>query len=99
VPYFYDGERGRYATRLLDAARAARNARRGLWGGCSVTAPVPLVPPSGSCDANYTGACVPPYPPDLDCAELRALGLALPVRVVGSDPHRLDADGDRLGCE
>jgi endonuclease YncB( thermonuclease family) len=99
VPYFYDGDRGRYATRLLDAVRAAKSARRGLWGRCSGSAPVPLVPPSGGCDPNYAGACVPPYPPDLDCGELRALGLALPVRVVGSDPHRLDADGDRLGCE
>lgn len=59
--------------------------------------PSPLVP--GGCDPGYSGACVPPYPPDLDCAELRALGLALPVRVVGSDPHRLDGDGNRLGCE
>jgi micrococcal nuclease len=42
---------------------------------------------------------VPPYPPDLDCADLRALGIPLPVRVVGSDPHRLDGDHDGLGCE
>jgi micrococcal nuclease len=101
VPYFYDGERGRYASRLLDAERAAKRSGRGLWGAsCGPqTAPVPLVPPSGSCDPNYTGACVPRHPPDLDCPDLRALGLALPVRVVGSDPHRLDGDGDGLGCE
>jgi hypothetical protein len=41
---------------------------------------------------------VPPYPPDVDCADIRALGIA-PVQVVGSDPHRLDADDDGLGCE
>jgi micrococcal nuclease len=99
VPNFYGGVRGRYAGRLLDAVRAAKTAHRGLWGGCARTAPVPLVPPSAGCDPNYTGACVPPYPPDLDCGELRALGLDVPVRVVGSDPHRLDADGDGLGCE
>jgi endonuclease YncB( thermonuclease family) len=100
-PYFYRGERGRYATRLLEAARAAKSAGRGLWGAsCGAQSdPVPLVPPTGSCDPNYAGACVPPSPPDLDCPQLRALGLALPVRVVGSDPHRLDADGDGLGCE
>jgi hypothetical protein len=28
----------------------------------------------------------------------RALGVA-PVRVLGSDPYRLDGDGDGLGCE
>lgn len=125
TPYFYRGDRGRYASQLMAAATAAKAARRGLWGGSPRTrldpnaqvdtgrcgpapAPttpplVPLVPPPPpaprGCDSNYAGACVPPYPPDLDCGELRALGLALPVRVVGSDPHRLDGDGDRLGCE
>jgi len=34
APYFYRGERGRYARRLLDAAREARKERRGLWGAC-----------------------------------------------------------------
>ena len=35
---------------------------------------------------------------DLDCADIRALGIA-PVRVIGSDPHRLDGDHDGWGCE
>ena len=34
LPYFYDGARGRYASLLLQAARAAKSARRGLWGAC-----------------------------------------------------------------
>ena len=37
APYFYDGGRGRYATALLDAARAAKRERRGLWGACPLT--------------------------------------------------------------
>jgi endonuclease YncB( thermonuclease family) len=115
APYFYRGERGRYANRLLGAARAAKSAKRGLWGASpstvldperqvetgrcgSSSTPVPLVPPRGNCDPNYAGGCVPPYPPDVDCADIRALGIA-PVRVVGSDPHGLDGDGDGLGCE
>jgi hypothetical protein len=57
-----------------------------------------LKPPSTQCDQNYKGACVPPAPPDLDCGDLRRLGLQLPVTVVGSDPHKLDPDGDGLGC-
>ncbi len=57
-----------------------------------------LRPPTAQCDPNYAGACVPPHPPALDCAALRALGLPLPVRVVGADPHGLDPDGDGLGC-
>ena len=33
-PYFFDGERGRYADDLLDRARDARSGRRGLWRAC-----------------------------------------------------------------
>lgn len=113
APYFYGGDRGRYAARLLSEAQKAKTAKRGLWRACPGTPldpyravdtgesgpPSTTPPPTGKCDPNYAGACVPPYPPDLDCADLRALGLALPVRVVGSDPHRLDGDGDGYGCE
>jgi hypothetical protein len=53
---------------------------------------------SATCDPNYAGGCVPPYPPDVDCADIRALRIA-PVRVIGTDVHRLDRDGDGLGCE
>jgi endonuclease YncB( thermonuclease family) len=112
APYFYSGDRGRNASRLMAAARAAKAAKRGLWRACPETRLNPDaaietarsgLPPAagggGKCDPNYSGGCVPPYPPDLDCADLRALGIPLPVRVVGQDPHRLDGDGDRLGCE
>jgi micrococcal nuclease len=54
--------------------------------------------PSATCDPNYAGGCVPPYPPDVDCADIRAPGIA-PVHVIGVDVHRLDGDGDGLGCE
>lgn len=37
TPYFYDGDRGKYAARLLDAVGEARRARRGMWGACEVT--------------------------------------------------------------
>jgi endonuclease YncB( thermonuclease family) len=33
-PYFYRGERGRYAADLLAAVAGARAARRGYWGAC-----------------------------------------------------------------
>jgi endonuclease YncB( thermonuclease family) len=112
APYFYRGARGRYASALLAAATQAKAAKRGLWKACPSTlldptravatglsGPRSTAPPaSGKCDPNYTGGCVPPYPPDLDCADIRALGIA-PVRVVGADPHGLDGDGDGWGCE
>ena len=34
APYFFRGDRGRYADNLRDRAEAARAARRGLWGAC-----------------------------------------------------------------
>jgi endonuclease YncB( thermonuclease family) len=36
TPYFYDGDRGRYARRLLAAVAAARREHRGMWGACRV---------------------------------------------------------------
>jgi endonuclease YncB( thermonuclease family) len=112
APYFYRGDRGRYAGALMRAAQSAKATRRGLWRACPSTVldpgqavstgrsgPAPRTPPpSGRCDLNYSGGCVPPYPPDVDCADIRALGIA-PVRVVGADPHRLDGDNDGIGCE
>ena len=96
----------------MSAARQAKAARRGLWKACPSTVldpyraiatgqsgpPTRTPPPTGKCDPNYSGGCVPLNPPDVDCADVRALGIA-PVRVVGTDPHRLDGDGDGQGCE
>lgn len=47
------------------------------------------------CSPDYR-ECIPPYPPDYDCGDLVNLGL---IHVLGSDPHRLDRDGDGLACE
>lgn len=33
-PYFFRGDRGRYASAFLDAVEDARSARRGYWGAC-----------------------------------------------------------------
>ena len=55
-------------------------------------------PPVALCDDSYEGVCVPPAPPDLDCDDLTALGIPTPVRIVGSDPHDLDDNGDGFGC-
>ena len=39
-----------------------------------------------------------PIVADLDCADIRAMGVA-PVRVHGPDPYLLDGDNDGFGCE
>ena len=102
--YLYRGERGRYASALLAAARQARAARRGLWGACravwdpsgpATTSPRVAPVASGRCDPSYPGVCIPPPPPDLDCADVPHTDF----RVVGADPHRFDGDGDGRGCE
>ena len=112
APYFYRGDRGRHSSALMLAATTAKATKRGLWRACPGTTldpnravdtgqsgpPTKDQPPSGKCDPNYSGGCVPRYPPDVDCADIRALGIA-PVRVIGTDVHRLDGDGDGLGCE
>lgn len=37
TPWFYGGDRGRYAARLLAATAAARTAQRGMWAACRVS--------------------------------------------------------------
>jgi len=58
----------------------------------------PFTAPSATtgCDPNYAG-CIPMYPPDLDCKDIKALGLA-PVTVIGKDPHDLDSNDDGIAC-
>lgn len=55
-------------------------------------------PPVAVCDPSYSGACIPSPPPKLTCDDLRALGIQSVVRIVGSDPHGLDSDGDGVAC-
>ena len=83
-----------------NAESRAKSIRTGSWKACGATTIRPVVPsppsPSGNCHPSYT-PCLP-VTGDLDCADVRALGVA-PVRVGSSDPYRLDGDGDGFGCE
>jgi hypothetical protein len=49
--------------------------------------------PPNLCDPNYV-PCVPAYPPDVDCADVKGQ-----VSVRRSDPHHLDPDGNGKGCD
>ena len=109
APYFYGGDRGKYAARLLSEAQKAKAAKRGLWGACPGTKldpyravdtgtsgpPTTTPPPTGKCDPSYPGVCIPPYPPDLDCADVPYTDFT----VRPPDPHGFDGDGDGYGCE
>jgi hypothetical protein len=61
-----------------------------------ITTPATVPSPSTGCDPNYAG-CIPLFPPDLNCSDIKALGLA-PATVIGKDPHKLDGDGDGKAC-
>jgi len=65
-------------------------------------APTPSAPPptrttapAGNCEPGYT-PCLPRVY-DLDCGEID--DSLKPIRVTGSDPYGLDADGDGYGCD
>lgn len=57
--------------------------------------PQPAHAAAGSCEPGYS-PCLP-VTSDLDCADIP--DGKKPIHVTGSDPYRLDADGDGLGCE
>jgi micrococcal nuclease len=81
---------------LLRAQLSAAREHRGLWARCPALQDVTRGGSSGRrCDPSYPGACIAPFPPDLDCSEIRLANFL----IVGPDLHDLDGDGDALGCE
>jgi hypothetical protein len=52
-------------------------------------------PPAQNCDPSYPDFCIPPPPPDLNCADISGSNFT----VLPPDPHRFDREGDGLGCE
>lgn len=58
----------------------------------------PAAPPADNrpgCDPAYPDVCVPPFPPDLSCADIPHDH----IRVLPPDPHHFDGNGDGIGCE
>jgi micrococcal nuclease len=81
---------------LLRAQLSAARKHRGLWARCPALQDVTREGSSGRrCDPSYPGVCIAPFPPDLDCSEIRLANFL----IVGPDLHDLDGDGDGLGCE
>jgi endonuclease YncB( thermonuclease family) len=107
--WFFEGDRGRYAGKLLAAQRRARAGGLGLWKACpaarvdplaaastgSLRVAAPKQPTGGSCEAGYR-PCLP-VRDDIDCGEIA--DSLKPIHVSGTDPYRLDADHDGVGCE
>jgi len=61
------------------------------WSGC--VSPSPL--PPADCDPAYPDVCIPPPPPDLDCADI----IYRNIRLLPPDPHHFDGNGNGIGCE
>lgn len=113
APYFYRGQKGQYSSQMLKAAENAKAKSLGLWKKCpgTVLAPTSAITTvvgtinkvgttskaDGKCDPNYAG-CMPVFPQDVDCSDIKRLGLA-PIKVIGRDIHKLDRDGDGIGCD
>ena len=86
----------RHETEVLQAQLSAARGRRGLWGACaSLRRAISTGDPRRRCDPSYPARCVPPFPPDLDCDQIRFANFV----IAGPDLHDLDGDGDGLGCE
>ena len=58
-------------------------------------APAPATPRAPGCDPNYAGACIPVYPPDVDCNEIPDRNF----QVIGTDVDHFDVDHDGIACE
>jgi endonuclease YncB( thermonuclease family) len=95
--YVYDGP----FQRLAAYRKAEAGAKgKGIWrcgGGSTNTQPPASPAPAANsqCQAGYS-PCLP-IVGDLDCGEISSS--LKPIRVTGSDPYRLDADGDGYGCD
>jgi micrococcal nuclease len=74
------------------AERIGRRLPSSVWTGCRSAPPTRSRP---GCDPSYPTVCIPPPPPDLDCADVPYTNFA----VRGNDPHAFDGDGDGIGCE
>lgn len=90
------------------AESRAKQGRLGLWHQKNPVMPwafrnVKTSPVSGQistststkCDLSYPDVCLPPNVPDLDCQDIPERRF----RVLPPDRHRLDRDGDGIGCE
>ena len=104
-------ENPKLAQQLDRAFAQAKAERRGIWrtcasGGDTTSEPPPPPAPgpkSGSCHPDYR-TCVPIKGDgsgtgevnDLDCPDIRRL---VYLRQMGTDPYRLDANTDGVGCE
>lgn len=87
---------------ISQAGDMAELNESGLWSACDTEetpsppaeTPPPADTPEPTPPTEDTYPPGPPPGPDVDCSDLPG-----PVKVGSDDPHRLDRDGDGIGCE
>jgi hypothetical protein len=71
-----------------------------LRGGIAPPPRPPRPPrPRGRCAASYPTVCIPPPPPDLNCADISYRNFRVRWDVPDPDPHHFDGNRDGVGCE
>ena len=90
-----ESEFGRLRNLLGGECIGTENGDRVPQWPTSPPSPTTTVASNPACDPSYPDVCIPPYPPDLDCGEISFRRF----KVIGSDPHGFDRDGDGVGCE
>ncbi|MEV6958694.1 thermonuclease family protein [Streptomyces sp. NPDC051207] len=83
----------KYWQTISQAGSDAKDTGAGLWAACGKETEPPA-PPATPEPSAPQDSYLPAPPPDLDCSDLDG-----PVPVGPGDPHRLDRDGDGIGCE
>ena len=82
----------------VEAGNVGQHYYRWRYPDTSATAtatPTAPTTPIPGCDAAYPDFCIPPPPPDLNCADVAQSNFT----VLAADPHGFDPDSDGVGCE
>ena len=89
---------------LIESETSAKAEGKGLWGACSEPRSndhdndkrvVRTGHVENHCSPSYPTLCLQSQSQDLDCHDINAFNFL----VLEPDPHRLDGDGDGIGCE
>lgn len=92
------------ATPASSTATATSTAASGSATPTRTATASPTATFGPGCHPSYPDFCIPPPPPDLNCADVAKLpGYRAGFRVIHTvpdpDPHRLDGDKDGDACE